>query len=91
MISPITSKVTKQVPYIGLVIQGVGIALDNKETIESLVFYAAHLGSKTLNVVKDRSTVRSKFLDEPLEKGKSIDIENYDLIDFNINSMINKD
>ena len=51
-----------------------------------LKFYAAHFDIKTLNVLKDRKVARSKLLDELLEKGKSIDIENYDLIDFNINN-----
>lgn len=55
-----------------------------------LKFYAAELDSKTLNVLKDRSIAKAKFLDELLEKGKSIDIENYDLIDFEIDTM-NKD
>ena len=35
MITPITSKVIKRVPYVGPVIQGVGIAIDAKEIIES--------------------------------------------------------
>lgn len=35
MISPITSKVIKRVPYVGPVIQGVGIALDTRQVIES--------------------------------------------------------
>ena len=35
MIATITSKVIKRVPYVGPVIQGVGIALDTKEIIES--------------------------------------------------------
>ena len=34
MIAPITSKVIKRVPYVGPVIQGVGIALDAKEILE---------------------------------------------------------
>jgi len=51
-----------------------------------LKFYAANLDVKTLNVLKDRSIARSKFLNELLDKGESIDIENYDLIDFNINN-----
>ena len=51
-----------------------------------LKFYAAELDSKTLDVLKDRSIARDKLLDDLLEKGESIDIENYDLIDFNINN-----
>ena len=35
MISMITSKVIKRIFYVGPVIQGVGIALDAKEIIES--------------------------------------------------------
>ena len=50
-----------------------------------LKFYAAHFDIKTLNVLKDRKVARSKLLDDLLEKGESIDIENYDLIDFTIN------
>lgn len=50
--------------------------------------YSTKLDSKTLNVLKDRSVARYKFLDELLEKGESIDdIENYDLIDFNIDNL----
>lgn len=47
-----------------------------------LKLYAAHFDIKTLNVLKERKVARSKLLDELLEKGDSIDIENYDLIDF---------
>ena len=35
MVNSITSKVIKRVPYVGPVVQGVGIALDTKEIIES--------------------------------------------------------
>lgn len=52
-----------------------------------LKFYAAHFDIKTLNVLKDRKVARSKLLDDLLEKGESIDIENYDLIDFDINNL----
>ncbi|HEX7358079.1 MAG TPA: hypothetical protein VF270_10250 [Ignavibacteriaceae bacterium] len=52
-----------------------------------LKLYAAHLDTKTLDVLKDRSIARYKLLDDLLEKGESIDIENYDLIDFNINNL----
>ena len=54
-----------------------------------LKLYAAEFDVKTLNVLKDRSIARSKFLDHLIEKDESLDIENYDLIDFNIN--INND
>ena len=49
-----------------------------------LKFYSAELDTKTLDVLKDRSIARDKLLDDLIEKGESIDIENYDLIDFNI-------
>ena len=53
-----------------------------------LKFYAAELDTKTLDVLKNRSIARDKFLDDLIEKGESIDdIENYDLIDFNINNL----
>ena len=52
-----------------------------------LKFYAANFDIKTLNVLKDRKVARCKLLDDLLEKGESIDIENYDLIDFNINNL----
>jgi hypothetical protein len=52
-----------------------------------LKFYAAELDVKTLDVLKDRSIARDKFLNDLLEKGQSIDIENYDLIDFNIDNL----
>jgi hypothetical protein len=52
-----------------------------------LKFYAAHFDIKTLNVLKDRKVARGKLLDDLLEKGESIDIENYDLIDFEINDL----
>ena len=51
-----------------------------------LKLYAAQLDTKTLDVLRDRALARSKLLDDLLEKGESIDIENYDLIDFNINN-----
>ena len=52
-----------------------------------LKFYSAELDTKTLDVLKDRSIAKDKLLYDPLEKGESIDIENYDLIDFNINNL----
>jgi len=58
-------------------------AKDNKYYLK---FYAAHFDMKPLNVLKDRKVARSQLLEELLEKGQSIDIENYDLLDFNINN-----
>jgi hypothetical protein len=65
-----------------------------KEVIEEAIqayadlkFYAAHFDMKTLNILKERKVARSKLLDDLLEKGESIDIENYDLIDFDINDL----
>ena len=53
-----------------------------------LKFYSAELDTKTLDVLKNRSIARDKFLDHLIEKAESIDeIENYDLIDFNINNL----
>ena len=52
-----------------------------------LKFYAAELDIKTLNVLEDRYSARDKLLDDLLEKGESIDIENYDLIDFNTRNL----
>lgn len=67
----------------------------NEKAIESypeddayyLKFYAASFDIKTLNVLKERKVARSKLLDDLCENGKSIDIENYDLIDFDINDL----
>jgi len=47
-----------------------------------LKFYSAELDTKSLDILKDRSIVREKLLDDLLDQGQSIDIENYDLIDF---------
>ena len=52
-----------------------------------LKFYAAHFDTKTLNILKDRKVARDKLLDDLLDKGESIDIENYDLIDFDIDNL----
>ena len=52
-----------------------------------LKFYSAELDTKTLDILKDRSIARSKLLDDLLDQGESIDIENYDLIDFDINNL----
>lgn len=52
-----------------------------------LKFYPAELDTKTLDGLKNRSIARDKLLDDLLEKGESTDIENYDLIDFNINNL----
>ena len=65
-----------------------------KEAIQSytedyaywLEFYSYQLNTKTLDVLKDRSIERDKLFDDLFEKGESIDIENYDLIDFNLNN-----
>lgn len=51
-----------------------------------LKFYAAEFDVKTLNVLKDRLVARTKLIDDLLEKGESINIKNYDLIDFNMNN-----
>ena len=57
-------------------------------SVFSLKFYSAELDTKTLDVLKNRSIARDKFLDHLIEKGESIDdIENYDLIDFTINNL----
>ena len=53
-----------------------------------LKFYAAELDTKTLDVLKDCSIASDKLLADLLEKGESIDIENYDLIDFDINDFL---
>jgi hypothetical protein len=52
-----------------------------------LKFYSAELDTKTLDTLKDRSIARDKLLDDLLDKGQSIDMENYDLIDFDINNL----
>ncbi len=52
-----------------------------------LKFYSAELDTKTLDILKDRSIERDKLLDDLLDKGQSIDIENYDLIDFDITNL----
>ena len=52
-----------------------------------LKFYSAALDTKTLDILKDRSIARYKLLDDLLDQGESIDIENYDLIDFDINNL----
>ena len=52
-----------------------------------LKFYSAELDTKTLDILKDRSIARDKLLDDLLDKGQSIDIENFDLIDFDINNL----
>jgi len=74
----IVRKLTKEV-----VEEAIEVYAENKGYY--LKFYAAHFDIKTLNVLKDRKVARSKLLDDLLEKGESIDIENYDLIDFDIN------
>lgn len=52
-----------------------------------LKFYAAHFDIKTLNVLKERYIARDKLLNDLFEKNESIDIENYDLIGFDINNL----
>jgi hypothetical protein len=53
-----------------------------------LKFYATELDTKTLDVLKNRPIARNIFLYDLLEKVESIDdIENYDLIDFNISNL----
>jgi hypothetical protein len=52
-----------------------------------LKFYAASLDTKRLDLLKNQKIERSKLLDKLLDKGESIDIENYDLIDYNINNI----
>lgn len=52
-----------------------------------LKFYSAELDVKTLNLLNDLFIDREKLFDNLLKKGESIDIKNYDLIDFNINDL----
>jgi hypothetical protein len=52
-----------------------------------LKLYAATFDNKTLNVLKERQIARSQFLNDLLEKGESIEIENYALIDFDIKDL----
>jgi hypothetical protein len=52
-----------------------------------LKLYAASFDTKTLNVLKERDIARDKLLDDLLEKGESIEIENYALIDFDIKDL----
>lgn len=52
-----------------------------------LKFYAAQLDSKTLDVLNDCYIAKRKFLDELIEKGESLGIGNYNLIDFHINNL----
>lgn len=47
-----------------------------KDDAYYLKFYSAELDTKTLDVLNERSIARDKFLDDLLEKGQSIDIEN---------------
>jgi hypothetical protein len=55
-----------------------------------LYHLASGIDIKTLNILRDRWFERKKLINELLEKDQSIDIENYDLIDFDINN-INKE
>lgn len=52
-----------------------------------LYHLASGIDIKTLNILRDRWFERKKLINELIEKNKSIDIENYDLIDFNINNL----
>ena len=52
-----------------------------------LKFSAADFDTKTLDVLKDCSISRGKLFMDLLDKGQSIDVENYDLIDFDINNL----
>ena len=64
------------------------IRADAEGSAYFLKFYSAELDTRTLDILKNRSIARDKFLDHLIEKGESIDgIENYDLIDFNINNL----
>ena len=49
-----------------------------------LKLFDASLDVKTLDVLRDRYIARSKFQDYLIERGESLTIENYDLIDLNI-------
>jgi len=51
-----------------------------------LYHLASGIDIKTLNILTDRWFKRKKLINELLEKDQSIDIENYDLIDFDINN-----
>lgn len=48
-----------------------------------LYHLASGIDIKTLNILRDRWFERKKLINELIEKDQSIDIENYDLIDFN--------
>lgn len=52
-----------------------------------LKLYAAELDNKTLDVLKDRNIAKWKDLMDLLDKDESTDIENYNLIDFNIDNL----
>jgi uncharacterized protein YeeX (DUF496 family) len=52
-----------------------------------LYHLASGIDIKTLNILRDRWFERKKLINELIEKDQSIDIENYDLIDFNINNL----
>lgn len=41
---------------------------------------------KTLNILRDQWFERKKLINKLIEKDELIDIENYDLIDFNTNN-----
>jgi hypothetical protein len=58
-----------------------------EDDVYCLKFYSTELDIKTLDILKDCSIARDKFLHNLPDKGQSIDIENYDFIDFNINNL----
>lgn len=53
-----------------------------------LYHLASGIDIKTLNILGDRWFERKKLINELIEKNKSIDIKNYDLIDFNVEHYI---
>ena len=67
------------------------IKLYAKENAFWLKLYhlASGIDIKTLNILRDRWFERKKLINELLGKSESIDIENYDLIDFDINKNSN--
>ena len=51
-----------------------------------LKFYAASLDTRTLDVLNERSMARSKLLIDLIEKNEPSDIDDYNLIDFNLDN-----
>lgn len=60
-----------------------------KDEAYYLKLYATALDTKTLDVLKERHTTRDKLLAALLDKGESIDFEDYNLINFDINKYPN--